>query len=164
MTPELRIFPAKTFVGKRLRMSFTSNRAFELWNVFMPQRRDIIGAKGDELYDIQIYPPGYFDRFNPSAEFEKWAAVEVSGTADVPPGMEHLKIYAGQYAVFIHRGPESKAQETFEHIFTSWLPSSGFEIDDRPHINVMGKNYSRHAEDSEEEIWIPVKPNTSVPI
>jgi len=37
------------------------------------------------------------------------------------------------------------------------LPNSDYELDNRPHFEILGKKYKNNSADSEEEIWIPVK-------
>lgn len=148
----------KKLVGKRIKMSFAGNKTFELWRAFMPRRREIENAVGAELYSVEIYDPGFHSPFDPQREFEKWAAVEVADFTRVPDRMESLTIPEGLYAVFLHRGPAREGERTYRYIFENWLPGSGFSLDDRPHFAVMGEKYKPDAADSEEEIWIPVKP------
>ena len=45
----------------------------------------------------------------------------------------------------------------FQYIFTNWLPNSEYELDNRPHFEILGDKYINGSADSEEEIWIPVK-------
>ena len=124
----------------------------------MPRRREITNAVGTDLYSIEVYPPRFFDAFDPEAKFEKWAAVEVTGFDNIPDGLETLTIRAGLYAVFLHRGPASEAIITYTYIFQTWLPASEFKLDQRPHFAVMGEKYKNEEPDSEEEIWIPISP------
>ena len=156
MEPRFETIAEKKFAGKRLTMSFAENRTQELWQSFMPRRREITDAVGTDLYSIEVYPPDFFDAFDPETQFEKWAAVEVSSIDDLPEGLETLTAPAGLYAVFIHRGPASEAIITYTYIFQTWLPASGFKLDRRPHFAVMGEKYRNEDPDSEEEIWIPV--------
>jgi AraC family transcriptional regulator len=148
----------KTVVGKKIRMSLQGNRAAELWKSFMPQLKDITNRVGTDLYSVEVYEPGFFTAFDPSKEFEKWAGVEVADGDQTAAGMEVLTIPTGQYAVFQHRGPASEAEKTYGYIFRVWLPSSGYTLDDRPHFAVMGGGYRKDDPESEEEIWIPVRP------
>ena len=113
---------------------------------------------GIELYSIEVYPPSFFDPFDPEAEFEKWAALEVSDFKVVPEGMETLISPHGLYASFIHRGPASDGPITYGYIFRTWLPASAYQLDTRPHFAVMGEKYKKDQPDSEEDIWIPIKP------
>lgn len=148
--------PERHFAGNRLMMSFAENRTGELWQSFMPRRKEIANVAGTELYSMEVYPPGFFEAFDPNTEFEKWAAVQVSSFEGLPEGLETLTVPAGQYAVFIHRGPASEAIITYTYIFQTWLPRSEFALDARPHFAVMGEKYKNEDPDSEEEIWIPV--------
>jgi AraC family transcriptional regulator len=88
--------------------------------------------------------------------FEKWAAVEVSEFNSVPEGMASFILNSGHYAVFYYKGLSTDT-EIFRYIFGIWLPGSGFELDDRPHFEVLGEKYKNNDPDSEEEIWIPIK-------
>ena len=59
-------------------MSLLDNRTVDLWRQFMPRRHGISGRVGEEMYSLQVYPEGYYERFNPATIFEKWALVEVT--------------------------------------------------------------------------------------
>lgn len=141
----------------RINMSYIDNKTGQLWRGFMPRRMEISNTIGMELYSIEVYPDAFFDTFNPAASFEKWAAVEVSETFDVPADVEIINMPSGLYAVFTHYGPAVNGPETYRYIFTEWLPTSGYRIAHRPHFAVMGEKYKSDSADSEEEIWIPLK-------
>ena len=94
-----------------------------------------------------------------SQEFEKWAAVEVPDFDTIPAGMETFVLPAGLYAVFDYKGSSTDTQ-IFQHIFGVWLPGSNFVLDARPHFEILGEKYKNADPNSEEEIWIPVKPKT----
>jgi len=156
MEPIFRILSDKKLLGKRQVMSLAADRTGELWREFMQERRLITGAKGTDLYSLQVYPPGYFSAFDPATVFEKWAAVEVDDPGVAPAGMEHVFLPGGLYAVFTHKGAAATAPQTFAYIFTLWLPASGYQLDNRPHFEILGEKYRNNDPDSEEEIWIPV--------
>lgn len=148
----------KKLVGKRLITSFSGNKTSELWRTFMPRRKEIVNAIGSDLYSVQIYPPLFFQSFDPDAKFEKWAAIEVTSFDKVPADFERLVIPGGLYAVFLYKGSSSEAAPAFHFIFNSWLPGSDYFLDDRPHFEILGEKYKNDDPDSEEELWIPVKP------
>jgi len=158
MEPQIKILTEKKFLGKRRIMSFSDNKTAELWKSFMPRRKEILNGIGSELYSIEVYAPSFFNNFNPDAEFEKWAAIEVSDFQPIPDGMETMISPEGLYAVFVHKGPASAGPKTYRYIFGTWLPSSDFLLDDRPHFAIMGQKYKHEDPGSEEELWIPVKP------
>jgi AraC family transcriptional regulator len=157
MKPRIENSGEKKLIGHQLTMSFINNRTLELWQDFMPRRKMITHCTGADLYSVEIYASGFFKNFNPNATFRKWAAVAVTDFHSIPEGMETLVIPAGQYAVFLYKGPASKGSEFYQNIFTVWLPQSGYRLDNRPHFALMGEKYKHEDPDSEEEIWIPVR-------
>jgi len=154
--PRIETLEPKKLAGKRLTMSIAANRTGELWKSFMPVRGKVARNLGQELISMQVYEPGYFEAFNPASEFEKWATVEVADFENVPDDMETFTLPGGLYAVFDYKGPANDSA-IFHYIFGTWLPSSGYLLDDRPHFEVLGARYKNNDPDSEEEIWIPIR-------
>ena len=142
MKTRIESLPEKHFIGQFVEMSLAENLTYQLWSGFMPRRKEIENTIGDELYSIEVYAQDYFDKFDPDAVFQKWAAVEVSGRPPVPEEMEWLKIPEGLYAVFVHVGMTKEVALTYQHIFENWLPSSRYNIDTRPHFAIMGDKYT----------------------
>jgi AraC family transcriptional regulator len=156
MTPRIEFLIAKKLIGRRLSMSFANFKIAELWSNFNPKRRQIVNNLNHELISMAIYKPNHFVDFKPTNEFERWAAVEVSDFESIPEGLESFDLEGGLYAVFDYKG--SSADSTiFQYIYSKWLPSSGYILDNRPHFEVLGEKYKNNDPDSEEEIWIPVK-------
>ena len=158
LQPRIEILAEKKLIGKCIKMSFDDNKTWELWRSFMPKRREIGNTIGTELYSIEVYGNHFFSNFNLETEFEKWAAVEVTDFETVPEEMETITLPCGLYAVFLHKGAASEGPETHQCIFETWLPESDFILDNRPHFAVMGEKYKNEDPDSEEEIWIPIRP------
>ncbi|WP_034918966.1 GyrI-like domain-containing protein [Gillisia sp. CAL575] len=145
-------------VGKRKIMSFSSNQTPSLWKSFMPRKKEVLNTLNANLYSIEIYKlPNFFEDFDPTLEFEKWAAVEVSNFNRIPSEMESLIIPAGKYAVFKYKGKGSEASVIYKSVLQDWLPNSEFQLDHRPHFAVMGEKYRNEDPTSEEEIWFPIK-------
>ncbi len=157
MIPQIKTIPSKKLIGKHIMMSFANNRTFELWNSFMPRRKEITNTISSDLFSLQIYSEGFFRDLDPKAEFEKWAAVEVTGLDTVPDEMETLLLEEGLYAVFHYIGTAENAPEVYNYIFREWLPASGYVLDNRPHFEVLGSKYKHNDPGSEEEIWIPIR-------
>ncbi|HKO82751.1 MAG TPA: GyrI-like domain-containing protein [Chitinophagaceae bacterium] len=154
MKPSFKILSEKKLVGKRMKMSFADNKTFELWKSFMPHRKEISNNLTTDLISMQVYDHSFdFSNFNQHTSFEKWAVVEVADFDMIPDGMETYILTGGLYAVFIHKGTAN----TFQYIFTSWLPSSDYLLDSRPHFELLGEKYRNNDPDSEEEIWIPIR-------
>jgi AraC family transcriptional regulator len=140
-----------------MRMSLANNQTGELWRSFAPRRREIANNLTNDLISMQVYGPTHFADFRTTNEFEKWATVEVTDFDNVPGDMETFTLDEGLYAVFDYLG-SSNDPTIFQYIFGTWLPSSNYVLDDRPHFEILGDKYKNNDPTSEEEIWIPIKP------
>lgn len=157
MIPEIRTLTEKKLVGMHTTTSHIHNKTRELWQRFMPARLEIQNRVNTDLISLQVFDVSYsFAQFNPGASFEKWAAAEVSDFSFVPPEMEAFTLPGGLYAVFIHKGPVSEGPKSFQYIFGTWIPQSNYNLDLRPHFEILGAKYKNEDPDSEEEIWIPI--------
>ena len=108
------------------------------------------------MFSLQVYDDNYFNSFNPTKEFTKWALIEVEHFDEVPDGMSTFVLPDGMYAVFHYKGLNTDTS-IFKYIFSEWLPQSTYVLDNRPHFEILGEKYKNNDPDSEEEIWIPVK-------
>jgi AraC family transcriptional regulator len=153
----------KKIVCKRITMSFSDYRPFELWHSFMPARKLISNTVSDDLYSIALYGRSFdFKTFSPEMEFDKLAGIEVKDFNSVPEGMEPFILPEGLYAVFFLKGTAADAPGTFGYIFATWLPQSDYLVDFRPHFEILGEKYWRDDPASEEEVWIPVRPKVAI--
>ena len=160
MTPRIEKSSEKKLIGMRLRMSLSKNRTGELWKSFIPRKRELLNNLTGDVISMQVYnSPTHFANFDPAAEFEKWATVEVSDFETVPKEMETFTLTGGMYAMFDHKGLSSDPG-IFRYIFGTWLPSSDYELDERPHFEILGSKYKNNDPASEEEIWIPIRPKS----
>jgi AraC family transcriptional regulator len=139
------------------KMSIAENKTFLLWNSFMKRNSEIKNAISSDLYSVQIYNDDYFKEFNSKLEFTKMAGLEVNSFENIPDKMEAFVLKTGKYAVFGYNGNQNDAGEAFQYIFKEWLPNSGFSLDNRPHFEILGEKYKNNNDESEEEIWIPIK-------
>ena len=64
------------------------------------------------------------------------ACLEMRTDASPPPGITLDTIEAGRYAIYTHRGPYDGIAEAYQRMFSRWLPQSGEDIDNRPHMEV----------------------------
>jgi len=156
MTPRIETIDEKKLVGLRLTMSFADYNVSQLWQAFMPRRKEIKNNLTSDLISMVIYKPNHFADFKPTNEFERWAAVEVADFDNVPPKIETFVLPGGKYAVFLHKGDIREFTNTFQYILSTWLPQSDYALDNRPHFEVLGDKYRNNDPNSEEEIWIPI--------
>ncbi len=156
ITPTLVFTGGKKLVGLKQNMSLSNNLTGELWKVFMQKNPALNHPVSADRFSLQVYPNGYFEQFDPNTIFEKWALVQVADFDHIQNGFEQFVLPSGLYAVFHYKGL-STDPSIFQYIFTEWLPQSGYLLDNRPHFEVLGKNYRNNDPESEEDIWIPVK-------
>jgi len=141
-------------VGMQLEMSLQQNRTAELWGSFGPLIKAIPNRVDSFRYSLQEYPPHYFDQFNPTLPFKKWALVAVKNHSSIPKTCHGFVLPGGLYAVFHLKGNDT---QIFQYIYSSWLPSSGYVLDHRPHFELLGDKYKNGDPASEEDIYIPVR-------
>ena len=152
MTPRIQTLPATMLVGKKSITSFANNNTYKLWQSFSPRKIEIEHSINNDNYAVEIYPTTtFFQNFDPTSQFEKWAAIAVSKIEEIPKGMQSLTIPEGLYAVFPYKGKPSEAMKTFRYIYSEWLPNSEYEIDSRPYFALMCDKYKGEHLESEEE-------------
>jgi len=143
MIPRIELLSEKKLVGCHEEMSLSDDKTAQLWQDFGPRIKELRNRVSADKISLQIFPPKYHQKFNPSNVFVKWAAVEVGNFNNTPKGLDKLIL----------------SQAIFEYIFKKWLPNSKYYIDNRPHFEVLGINYNNLDTSSEEEIWIPIRTN-----
>src|SRR4029079_8899825 len=104
------------------------------------RRSEVANSVSRDLISMQIYAPTHFEEFKPTNEFDKWATVEVTDFEKVPADMDTFTLSEGLYAVFDYTG-SSNDPTIFQHIFGTWLPGSDYDLDDRPHFEILGDKY-----------------------
>ena len=154
--PRIKELTNLSLVGVHQTMSLAENRTASLWQTFMPQLKELASRMGTDLYSLQQYPVDYFNSFDPTRSFEKWAAVAVSSVDPIPAGMDTLRLN-GTYAIFDFQGTPAEFGNAIQYILSIWLPQSDYKLDDRPHFELLGEKYKRNDPLSEEEIWIPIR-------
>jgi len=157
VNPRIITLEPKQLIGQSLEMSLVNNTTAQLWGQFAPRIREVQKRVSEDKISLQVYPADYYQNFNPANPFVKWAAVEVSTLDHIPEGMKSFLLEGGLYAVFDYKG-SSADPSIFQYIFSQWIPSSPYSVDDRPHFEVLGVKYKNNDPESEEEIWIPIRP------
>ena len=139
--------------GHCMQTSLTDNKTSGLWRGFR-QRCAELGLEGT-FYSATNYPHA-MKGFNPTTVFDKWAVLETDVTT-LPEDFQHLVIPAGNYIHFTYKGTAQGFPPVARYIFTEWLPNSPYELDDRPHFELLPEGYNPFDENAEEEVYIPVK-------
>lgn len=148
--------PEKKLIGMFIEMSIQDNKTFSLFRTFMPRKKEIQQVLNKDVLDLIVYPTDYFKQFDPTKSYKKWALVEVADFENIPKGMTPFTLAAGQYAVFTHK-PAHTGETIFPYIYTQWLPSSAYLLEDRPHFDILNEKIQQRDPEADAEVWIPVK-------
>ena len=155
--PRIVEFSGKELSGVRRRMSLADDRTSELWRGFRSRLAEAL-TRPMTAYSVRIYGEDHsFAGFDPAEEFDKWAAIESDLNVAIPKNFETVVIPPGRYAVFKHKGTAMDAPKTFMRIFGVWLPTSGYEVDSRPHFEILPPSYDPFDPNAEEEVWLPIR-------
>jgi len=154
--PKIITIENKKLVGHSIQMSLEQDKTVALFSRFMPQRKHILNAINNNVFEVLLYKNNDLKNFNPSNTFTKWAAVEVTSYDNVPKGMRTFDLESSLYAAFTYKGLAKDFGKFIHYIFTYYLPQSVYALDNRPHFNVLSEKTTRHSPDSEEKVWIPI--------
>ena len=154
LSPTIRNVEQLQLVGISAQMSYIDNQTQKLWETFIPFSKKIIHKQSNDFYSLQVFPENFFKTFNPTIAFEKWALVPVT---EIESNIEPCKPFilpAGLYAVFHHKGMDTSI---FQRIYGEWIPQSPYQLDNRPHFEILDEKYKKGSPDSEEDIYIPIR-------
>jgi len=86
--------------------------------------------------------------------FHYTACAKVDSFESLPENMETKVVQGGKYVVYTYGGAIQDLGGFYENIFTHWLPASGYEMDDRPQLELYD---GRFMVNGEFDIYIPIK-------
>ena len=140
---------AFTVVGLRLHTIAKSPQIPQLWDQLVPRMGEIQHAIEPHV------SYGLMDHFNQATgTLDYMAGNPVEKVVGLPAGMSRWDVPANTYAVFETTIPT--LGETFDHIFNTWLPISGYQQIAGPYFERYGADFS--PDHPVLSIYIPVKP------
>ena len=74
-------------------MSLAAYSIGELWQTFLPRRREIVGSSSTDLISLVVYKPDHFADFKPTNEFETWLPAYGFVLANRP----HFEVLGAKY-------------------------------------------------------------------
>jgi AraC family transcriptional regulator len=95
--------------------------------------------------------------FEQAYEIRYVAGVEVTEVDQIPEGMDVWEIPRQEYAIFCHMGDVEKMGETYQLIYSKWLPESGYEAVHAHDFELYNEEFQPGKEDSKCYIYVPVK-------
>ncbi len=156
MSPEIVRIPSATFVGIHQKMSIIKNSTVDLFRAFMPRRHEVANRVDTKIIDLRVYDKDYFNSFNPKSIFTKWACVQVSRAEHLPYKMACYYIKGGLYARFSAPENPTNPSDIFQFIFSEWLPNSKYQLDNRPHFDILNDHQKNIPSSGTQQIHIPI--------
>ena len=102
---------------------------------------------------------GLMDHFNEElGRLDYMAGAAVVQAVDLPAGMTRWNVPENTYAVFETTLPN--IGETFDTIYNSWLPTSGYQHVAAPYFERYGETFDPDDPTSKLSIYIPVEKRT----
>jgi predicted transcriptional regulator YdeE len=125
-----------------------------LWERFIP-REDEIQGKLEPAVSYGLCIP------SPNGDFTYVAGFE-SSEEKAPQGMIEFIVPEQQYAVFTHTGKVSLISETFELIYSKWLPLNNLQATKGIDFELYDERFiDPDHEQSQVDIYVPITANQS---
>jgi AraC family transcriptional regulator len=131
----------------------------QLSSEFIQRKAEIMnGLNGRVMFGVSTDP----DHYNPDTDpFEFFIGQEVSSDSDIPDGMVYRELPANTYVSFTFQGHYDNAGAVHQYLYTRWLGDSGYELAGLYNIEIYDeRNHGPESEDSETDIWFPVRIRT----
>lgn len=141
--------PGRLIAGLKARYTFDTNQgipaqwmAFDAWCGQIP---DVVGTT---CYGVCCdYRDGSFDYL---------AGIEVNRADELPRELDSVRLAAGKYAVFEHRGHISAFRKTVYTIWNRLVPELMLTLADAPNFEVYDDRFDPKTGTGTVEIWLPL--------
>jgi AraC family transcriptional regulator len=121
----------------------------QLWQILNSRYKEIPNKSSSMLcYGICD------DEMDSDGKFHYSACVEVDSFQDLPEGMETKIVPEGKYLVYTYMGELKDLGEFYNNIFAKWVPSSGYEMDFRPQLELYDDRFMNNGE---FDIYVPIR-------
>ncbi len=152
MSAKLETKPAFTVVGLLLHTQPMTPEIPALWEQFVPRMDEIDHvAEPHVSYGLMAYDP------SAPTPLTYMTGLAVERVDELPAGMSRWDVPANTYAVFQTTLPA--IGDTFNHIYNSWLPTSGYRQTAGPYFERYPETFS--PTNPTLSIYIPVEKSAS---
>jgi AraC family transcriptional regulator len=142
------------FVGLCCRIHGNYSEIGRMWNE-VSRGKQIIQRR---ILPERFYQLNYCSDSVPEGEFLCMAAIQVSDLSDVPVSFVGKTVPAARYLKFIHRGISSRVVQTYDYIYTRFLPGTSYKLTQSYNLEFYGERFKGPMNpESESEIYIPVE-------
>lgn len=144
--------PAMLIAGLRRRHAFAEAAAE------IPRQWAAFGARGVVPGQVGRTAYGVMCSSDVAGQsFEYLCGVEVPSFEGLPADLDRIRVPAGHYAVFEHRGHVSTLRRTWNRLWREWLPTSGESPADAPDFERYDASFDPATGLGGMAIWFPVQ-------
>ena len=143
-------------IGMNVITTQKNNTIPQLWNKFNPVACSIKNIAEPRIA-LGICPHTDLKDFNEETEFEYISGMIVTSFEEIPEGMMSYEVPAQRYAVFTHKGSLETLGETYHSIYTDWFAKNDYEFQPGAEFELYDERFKFGAEDSEMDIYVPIK-------
>ncbi|WML46652.1 GyrI-like domain-containing protein [Neobacillus sp. PS3-34] len=132
--------------------SSTAKEFSHVWMQMDPRWKEIENRKDLNVSYGLIEPTGG------NMEFNYIVCAEVTGDVNIPEGMVLKTVPANDFAIFTHKGSLKNFAETWQYIYGTWLPQSGYKRAQGSEFEMYETSRFCGAmnDESEIDIYIPI--------
>lgn len=156
MEPKIVTRPAFTVVGLRYFGKNENQEIAAMWEAF-DRRMETLGGLPHDTGEAAIGLCFSPDDDPMGGAFEYIAGLPVSKVEELPEGFVARQVPEHTYAVFAHKGDLPSLGKTYEYIYETWLPQSGYTLADNLDFEYYDDDFKDFAPDSIFYIYIPIK-------
>jgi len=149
MEPKFVTKPAFDVIGLKYFGKNEHNEIAQMWDVFNARAKEIVNADFSECYGVCGMPD--------ENGFEYVACTMIKAEAQPPAGMVARHVPTNTYAVFPHYGALNGLGKTYDYIYQTWLPQSGYELAGEYDMEMYNDEFKFGKDDSVMYILVPVK-------
>lgn len=162
MQPQLVVLPPLTLVGLEARFIGALYPGASQHKIVPPLREAFLARAAELGASEDGVTYGASRPVAPKAQSLDGEMLYLAGRAGLPhgtlpKGFKRWKVPTTRYAVFIHRGSMARLNETIDHIYDMWLPSSDFTQSDGVILERYGPGYDPKGDDSTLEYLLPIR-------
>lgn len=142
---------------KEVTLKTANERIQKLWQEFLPRIKEINARENHwESYGVCEYCD--LQNFGEETPYHELVSVAVPSLENLPKGMVGKVIPASRYAVFTHKGPTKNLRMTYDYIYKTWLPNSGYELNPHDDFELYDHRFKGvDSPESEIDIYLPIK-------
>jgi AraC family transcriptional regulator len=153
MKPEVRQLADQTVMFVR-RMGNYEKATAEAWQTLCGTLPEMVRDRSVRFIGISHDNPSITE--DSRLRYDACITVKGSPKPKGEVGVQVLK--GGKYAVFLHQGSYEKFNETYDLIFSEWLPRSGYRLRETPCFELYLNDPDRtKPEDLRTEIYVPIE-------